>query len=97
VGGLFLAQLKKILISVPDNLLKELDTIVSVDKTNRSKLVREAMRLYLKERKRLDTRDRMKKGYQEMAEINIKLAEVCFEADNEQQKEYEQRLRELER
>lgn len=92
-----MAQLKKILISVPDNLLKELDTIVSVDKTNRSKLVREAMRLYLKERKRLDTRDRMKKGYQEMAEINIKLAEVCFEADNEQQKEYEQRLRELER
>lgn len=92
-----MAQLKKILISLPDNLLKEVDSIVSVDKTNRSELVREAMRLYIRERRKLEMRDRMKKGYQEMAEINAKLAEMCFDADNEQQQKYEERLGELER
>lgn len=91
-----MAELRKILISLPDNLLKEVDFIVSMDKTNRSKFVREAMRLYIRERRKLEMKDRMKKGYREMAEINIKLAEICFEADCEQQNNYEERLGELE-
>lgn len=41
-------------------------------------------------------RDRMIKGYQEMAEINVKLTEICLEADNDQQLNYEERLGELE-
>jgi len=92
-----LAQLKKILISVPDYLLKEVDDIVSVDRINRSQFVREAVKLYLLQRKRLEMRDRMKKGYEQMAEINIKIAEIFFDIDNEQQQIYENRLRELER
>lgn len=91
-----MAQLRKILISVPDNLLKEIDSIVSVEKTNRSEFVREAMKLYLRERRKMEMRDKMKKGYQEMAEINIKLTEMCFDADNDQQQYYEERLGELE-
>ncbi len=91
-----MAELKKILISLPDNLLKEVDNIVSVEKTNRSEFVREAMKLYLREKRKLQIRDRMKKGYQEMAEINIRLAEMCMDADSEQQKKYEERLGELE-
>lgn len=31
-----------------------------------------------------------------MAEINIRLSEIWFEADNDLQKKYEERLRELE-
>ncbi len=88
--------MKKILISLPDNLLKEIDHIVSVEKTNRSEFVREAMKLYLREKRKIQMRDRMKKGYLEMAEINIGLAEMCFEADSDQQLKYEQRLGELE-
>jgi CopG family transcriptional regulator/antitoxin EndoAI len=42
-------------------------------------------------------RDKLKKGYQQMAEINAKLAEICFEADNDQQQKYEEGLRELEK
>jgi len=91
-----LAELKKILISLPDNLLKEVDHIVSVEKTNRSEFVREAMRLCLREKRKLEIYDRMKKGYQEMAEINIKLAEFCICADCEQQQKYEECLGELE-
>jgi CopG family transcriptional regulator/antitoxin EndoAI len=85
------------LVSLPDNLLKEVDTIVSVEKINRSELVRQAMNLYIKERKKVETRDKMKKGYREMAEINAKLAEMFFELDNEQQENYEQRLGEMDK
>ncbi|MCX7920996.1 MAG: ribbon-helix-helix protein, CopG family [Clostridia bacterium] len=91
-----MAQLRKILISLPDNLLKEIDTLVSIEKTNRSEFVREAMKLYLREKRKIGMRDQMKKGYKEMAEINIKLAEMCFDADNEQQQKYEERLGEME-
>jgi CopG family transcriptional regulator/antitoxin EndoAI len=93
--GFDLAELKKILISLPDNLLKEIDSIVSVENTNRSEFVREAMKLYIREKRKIEMHDRMKKGYQEMAEINARLAEICYDADCEQQKKYEERLGEL--
>lgn len=92
-----MAQLKKILISLPDNLLKEVDSIVAMEKINRSEFVREAMKLYIREKRRIEMRDKMKKGYQQMAEINVRLAEICFEADNDQQQKYEEGLRELEK
>lgn len=91
-----MAELRKILISLPDNLLKEIDNIVSVEKTNRSEFVREAMKLYIREKRKIQVRDRMKKGYQEMADLNIKLAEMCMDADYDQQQKYVERLGELE-
>lgn len=94
-GGVLLAGLKKVMISLPDSLLKEIDSAVSVEKTNRSRFVREAMKVYLNERRRFHLCDSMKKGYEEMAEINIRLSEFCFEADCEQQIRYENRLGEM--
>ena len=90
-----MAELRKILISLPDNLLKEVDSIITVEKMNRSEFVREAMKQYIRERRKIQMRDKMKKGYEDMAAINVKLAEICFEADNDQQKNYEERLGEL--
>ena len=49
------------------------------------------------EKRKIEMRDKMKKGYQQMAEINKKLAEIWFEADNDQQQKYEEGLRELEK
>ena len=94
--GIYFGRIEKILISLPDNLLKEIDHIVSVEKTNRSEFVREAMKLYLREKRKIEMRDRLKKGYLEMAEINVRLAEMYLEADSEQQLKYEERLGELE-
>lgn len=91
-----MAQYKKILISVPDNLLEELDILVSNEKTNRSVIVREAMSLYIREKRKVELREKMRRGYEEMAEINLGLAEGCLEADNAQQSIYEERLREME-
>lgn len=91
-----MSQYKKIMISIPDNLLEELDNMVSNEKTNRSMLVREAMTLYIREKHKLELRNKMKIGYEEMAEINLKLAEFCFDADEEQLSKYEERLKKME-
>lgn len=91
-----MAQFKKILISLPDNLLKEIDSLVTLENTNRSEFVRKATILYIREKKKLEMREMMKKGYKEMAEINLHIAESCIDADNELQDFYENRLGEME-
>jgi len=90
-----LAESRKILISLPESLLKEVDSIVNMEKTNRSEFVRRTIQLYIRERRKIEVRDRLKKGYQEMAEINIKLSEIWFNVDNDLQLRYEKRLGEL--
>ncbi len=69
-----MSQVKRIMISVPDTLLAEVDGIAAADRLNRSEFIREAMKLYIAERKRRLLREQMKKGYMEMAKINLSLA-----------------------
>jgi len=71
------------MISIPNSLLQEVDGIIAMEKLSRSQFVREAMRLYIEERKRKAVRDMMRKGYQEMAVINLALAEEGLSADVE--------------
>ena len=78
-----MAELKRIMISIPNSLLQEVDGIVAMDKLSRSQFIREAMKLYIEDRKRKAVRDMMKKGYQEMAVINLSLAEEGVVADDE--------------
>ena len=70
-----MADLKRIMISIPNSLLQEVDGIIAMEKLSRSQFVRDAMRLYIEDRKRKAVRDMMRKGYQEMAVINLALAE----------------------
>ena len=65
---------KRIIITVPENLLAEMDDVTILESKNRSEIVREASRFYLRERKRTLIVEQMKKGYMEMAEINLHLA-----------------------
>lgn len=46
------------------------------------------------EKKRLE--EELKRGYQEMAELNLELAELCFDADQEAYSQYEEKLTECE-
>lgn len=82
-GGDSVADLKRIMISIPDSLLQEVDGIVAMEKLSRSQFVREAMRLYIEDRKRKTIRDLMRRGYQEMAVINLALAEEGLLAETE--------------
>ncbi|NLX88497.1 MAG: CopG family transcriptional regulator [Syntrophomonadaceae bacterium] len=65
---------KRIIVTVPETLLFEMDSVTVSECKNRSEIVREAIRFYLGERRRLLVREQMKKGYLEMAEINLSLA-----------------------
>ncbi|MBE7013044.1 MAG: ribbon-helix-helix protein, CopG family [Ruminococcaceae bacterium] len=87
-----MSRQRKILISVPDSLLTEVDDFASSRNINRSEFIRDAMRLYIKERKKAELCSRLRRGYEEMAEINLDIAELCVSADEEQQKSYEAKL-----
>lgn len=65
---------KRIIITVPESLLYEMDSVTISESKNRSEIVREAIRFYLGERRRYVFIEQMKKGYLEMAEINLGLA-----------------------
>jgi CopG family transcriptional regulator/antitoxin EndoAI len=77
------ARTKRIMISLPQNLLKEVDGVVEMEKRTRSEFIREAMKLYLQERKKRQIRERMQEGYIEMARLNLALANEAISAENE--------------
>ncbi|QAV11327.1 CopG family ribbon-helix-helix protein [Brevibacillus agri] len=74
---------KRIMISLPQHLLQEVDGVIQKEKSNRSEFIRQAMHLYLKERKKRTIRETMQKGYMEMAKINLKMASEAFGAEEE--------------
>lgn len=91
-----MSQLKKVLITVPDSLLEAVDSAAKVENINRSEFVREAMKMYLSERKQRARKEELKNGYQEMAELNLSLAEMYFNAEEEAFSALEERLAECE-
>lgn len=68
-----MSNVKRIMISLPDTLLAEVDGIAAADRLNRSEFIRKAMNFYITECKRRVLREEMKKGYLEMAKINLAL------------------------
>lgn len=87
-----MAETKRIMISLPNSLLEEVDNIVSMESKNRSEFIREAMKLYLRERKKIQLKEVMKKGYREMGQINLYFAEMGIEEDYNELISYENRL-----
>jgi CopG family transcriptional regulator/antitoxin EndoAI len=71
------------MISLPDSLLAEVDGIAAAERLNRSEFIREAMKLYISERKRRMLREQMKAGYIEMAGINLSLAVEQYQLEDE--------------
>ncbi|MBQ3225442.1 MAG: ribbon-helix-helix protein, CopG family [Clostridia bacterium] len=91
-----MSQLRKVLITVPDSLLAQVDDCVGRENLSRSEFVREAMRHYLEEKQKAALKEEMQKGYQEMAELNLSIAAMCFEAEEEAFSAYEEKLAECE-
>ncbi|WP_313885461.1 ribbon-helix-helix protein, CopG family [Desulfallas sp. Bu1-1] len=85
-----MAQVKRIMISLPEYLLSEIDCIAAAENLNRSEFVREAMKLYIAERKRRLLREQMKKGYVEMAKINLALAIEQYRLESEVEPVFEE-------
>ncbi len=87
-----MADTKRIMISLPDSLLEEIDGIVSIEKRNRSEFIREAMKLYIRERKKIQIMEELKRGYREMGNLNVALSEIGIESDFEELCDYEAKL-----
>ena len=91
-----MAELKRIVVSLPDNLLEKVDYFVALENKNRSEFIRDAMKLYIKEMEKLRIREQLKIGYIKMAEVNIQYAEMGICEDFKDFVLYESRLSECE-
>jgi CopG family transcriptional regulator/antitoxin EndoAI len=74
---------RRVVVYLPDQLLQQVDGIAQRQRTNRSEVIREAMRLYLAEQRKRDIRALMQQGYMEMARINLRLASEAFPLEQE--------------
>lgn len=74
---------RKIVVNVSEKMLAEIDQLGGITSRNRSEVVREAIKQYLKEQRKRDLHEQMRKGYVEMGDINKEIAEECFYGDHE--------------
>ena len=73
----------EILVKLPQHLLTELDGFVKQENVNRSEFIYQATKMYLRERKKSQIRETMRRGYMEMAKINLRIASEAFQAEYE--------------
>ena len=73
----------EIVIRLPQALVSELDGIVKQENGSRNELIYQAMKMYIRERKKRQIREAMRRGYMEMAKINLSLAAEAFLAEYE--------------
>ena len=91
-----MGNVKKVMISLPHKLLEEFDCFVQKGNGNRSQFIREAMKLYIEEKRRQEIRERLRNGYVEMSEINRELAAEGLLCDAKTICYYEESLAECE-
>lgn len=78
-----LSATTEILVELPQHLLTELDGFVKQENVNRSEFIYQATKMYLRERKKRQIREVMRRGYMEMAKINLSIASEAFLAEYE--------------
>lgn len=85
---------KRVQISIPAALLEQIDSIVHQKKINRSQFIQNAVQLYIMEKEAQSLQERLRVGYQMMAELNLSLAEEG--TDEDLLENYERQLAEAE-
>lgn len=78
-----MSEKKRIVLSIPMQLLEQVDGIAQEEQLRRSDVIREAMRLYVTERRKNDIRAALQQGYMEMARINLRIADEAFQVEQE--------------
>jgi CopG family transcriptional regulator/antitoxin EndoAI len=77
------ANTQDILVRLPQSLINELDGLVQQENGNRNEFIYQATKMYLRERKKRHIRESMRRGYMEMAKINLNIASEAFQAEEE--------------
>ncbi|MEW9095556.1 MAG: CopG family transcriptional regulator [Clostridiaceae bacterium] len=83
---------KRLVVNLSETLNNEFNNALKEDSKKRSEFIREAIILYIEEKKIYREIEQMKKGYIEMANINLEIAEMGFASDANELKEYEAKL-----
>ncbi|KGX86566.1 CopG family ribbon-helix-helix protein [Pontibacillus litoralis] len=81
---------QEIVVKLPQQLLSELDGVLEFENSDRSDFIYQATKMYLSERKKRQTREKMRKGYMEMAKINLHISSEAFQAEGEAETTCEQ-------
>lgn len=93
-----MAQAKRIVVSVPEDLLASVDGLALQGGRSRSALVREAIRLLVRQRQWTQANlDWLRRGYEQMGRLNRTLAEEGLGEDMSACESYERALGERDR
>ncbi|MDR7856570.1 CopG family transcriptional regulator [Tissierella sp.] len=87
-----MVETRRIVVSLPNSLLEEVDVMVPMEYKNRSECVIDAMKLFIQEKKKVEIIEKLKEGYKAMSQINLDFAEMGIEQDNLDLAMYEARL-----
>lgn len=88
-----MAETTALVTNMPINLLGEANGMVPMEYKNMSIFVVEATKHFIEEKKKLEIVEKLKKGYKEMSELNLKLCEMGLDQDNHELALYELSLR----
>ncbi|MBQ8808342.1 MAG: ribbon-helix-helix protein, CopG family [Clostridia bacterium] len=86
----------KISVTLPDLLVEEVDFFASSLNRSRSEFIALAVEHYISERRKIEFKEQMKKGYLEMGDINLHIAEESLLSDESAYEIYEKFLSESE-
>lgn len=87
-----MTESKRIIISLPESLLAEVDGIVTIENRNRSEFIREAIISILHERRKKGIREQMRNGYLEMAQLNLAISRELYNVEQEVILYYEENI-----
>ncbi|WP_018922338.1 hypothetical protein [Salsuginibacillus kocurii] len=75
-----MSNIQQVPVELPDDLYSEIEHMSQEEQDN---WFHEVVRGHIKERRQNDLRFQMKRGYMEMAQINLEVAEAFVNADAE--------------
>ncbi|MCK6255290.1 ribbon-helix-helix protein, CopG family [Fictibacillus sp. WQ 8-8] len=78
-----LANTKRIVISLPQQIINEVDRMIKNENLDRSEFIHQATKMYIREKKKRHIRESMRQGYMEMAKINLNIASEAFLLEEE--------------
>ncbi|MBQ4638133.1 MAG: ribbon-helix-helix protein, CopG family [Clostridia bacterium] len=86
--------MKKVLLSLSDELFILVDELSKKKNISRSELIRNSIAHFIEYEHKMEIEDRLEKGYKEMSGINLEFAASALELDEKTLKAYEAALTE---
>ncbi len=83
---------RRVSVTLPDLLIDEIDKLSSSLNRSRSEVIAFALKKYLNEKRSVEIKEQLKKGYLEMGELNLDIAENSLLSDESAYEIYEEFL-----